>query len=212
MSKLCISNITKQDFLSRLQAGYEHVSGSKLGRKGQSVVERLACFVLHGDDKPGHNNHLFDQYFAPQEQCSPQEVILLQFEVINSTSHDGEDFVYIEDAFASAHGTEEKAKAELAKVMDRYVESKYKQSGFANTLRDNEYVSQYFHELRLEAESGSDEYFAINDKEEELYALSYQDAVKWIMSTFTVEEVAEGKIFNASLSQYLEVNVSRTPL
>ncbi|EGR5926874.1 hypothetical protein C4G84_RS13540 [Vibrio parahaemolyticus O5:K30] len=207
---LQITNISKNDFLNRIKTAYEAVSGSKLGRKGQNVVNRMAVIMLHGDESSGHNDHTLDKFFITGENSLQREVILLQVNVIGSTSLSGEDFVFYDDSFSTVHGNEKEAKKELKKVVLRYFQEKYRTNLFSQSLRHVEAIQDYFQFLRFQEEQGSAAYFEVADLEEKVYQSTFDQAMNWVFETFTIEDIADGKFFDACMCECLEFQVTRT--
>ncbi len=207
---LQITNISKNDFLNRIKTAYEAVSGSKLGRKGQNVVNRMAVIMLHGDESSGHNDHTLDKFFITGENSLQREVILLQVNVIGSTSLSGEDFVFYDDSFSTVHGNEKEAKKELKKVVLRYFQEKYRTNLFSQSLRHVEAIQDYFQFLRFQEEQGSAAYFEVADLEEKVYQSTFDQAMNWVLETFTIEDIADGKFFDACMCECLEFQVTRT--
>ncbi|MDG3410348.1 hypothetical protein VB319_19375 [Vibrio parahaemolyticus] len=207
---LQITNISKNDFLNRIKTAYEAVSGSKLGRKGQNVVNRMAVIMLYGDESSGHNDHTLDKFFITGENSLQREVILLQVNVIGSTSLSGEDFVFYDDSFSTVHGNEKEAKKELKKVVLRYFQEKYRTNLFSQSLRHVEAIQDYFQFLRFQEEQGSAAYFEVADLEEKVYQSTFDQAMNWVFETFTIEDIADGKFFDACMCECLEFQVTRT--
>lgn len=210
IAMLQITNISKNDFLNRIKTAYEAVSGSKLGRKGQNVVNRMAVIMLHGDESSGHNDHTLDKFFITGENSLQREVILLQVNVIGSTSLSGEDFVFYDDSFSTVHGNEKEAKKELKKVVLRYFQEKYRTNLFSQSLRHVEAIQDYFQFLRFQEEQGSAAYFEVADLEEKVYQSTFDQAMNWVFETFTIEDIADGKFFDACMCECLEFQVTRT--
>lgn len=209
IAMLQITNISKNDFLNRIKTAYEAVSGSKLGRKGQNVVNRMAVIMLHGDEASGHNDHTLDKFFITDENSLQREVILLQVNVIGSTSLSGEDFVFYDDSFATVHGNEKEAKEELKKVVLRYFQEKYKSNLFSQSFNHVEAIQDYFQFLRFQEEQGSAAYFAVGELEKKVYQFTFEQAMNWVFETFSIEDIADGNFFNACLYEHLEFQVTR---